>query len=63
MGHDTEIPAGWNKMSKEQRTEWLARWFDYNVELHQLIAKMNRTEAEKTRKNYRKRNRLGKRRK
>lgn len=63
MKHDVQIPAGWNKMSKAERTQWLAKWFDFNIEQHEKMAEMERAAAEKARKNYRKKNRLGKRRK
>lgn len=63
MSHDIEFPSGWDNMSQKERSLWMAKWFDLNVDLHQKVGKMKRAEAERFRKKYRDNNGRGKRRK
>jgi hypothetical protein len=63
MTHDTEFPSNWDSMTSAERSAWLAKWFDFNVSLHQRIGNMKRAKAEREWRAYRDKNGRGKRRK
>lgn len=63
MSRDGEFPSNWDDMNDAERTQWLTKWFDMNVDLHQRIGKMQRKKAKAAWENYRNKNGRGKRRK
>jgi phage-related tail fiber protein len=63
MVHDTEFPSNWDNMNSNERSAWLAVWFDANVKKHQTIGKMNRAKAKAEWDAWREKNGRGKRRK
>ena len=48
------LPSNWDKMTKEQRTAWLASWFDGSYAEHRRVGDMERDKAAKALKKSRK---------